>query len=180
MRKALKTPVPPTEIISREILVATHTRVLTALVGLLWLLASPAAAQLDIQDVTFVRGVDRVNGGAVDESAYAEVVVVGDGITDVGDGGLRQITRKLVCEFLGGLNPAKLRRPRPCQGADEILWRALAGLQKEGKVVLRIMLVVVRLQGEQRDRMAEILVFYGLHSLVERGVAAVDLRKRRS
>ena len=57
-----------------------------------------------------------------------------DGITDVGDGGLRKIARKLVSEFLGGLNPAELRRPRPCQGADEILWRALAGLRRRARL----------------------------------------------
>ena len=134
--------------------------------------------------VGFLKHGDMIGGKLRNRSGIATVNPVlkprCNSIADIGDGGLGQITRKLVCEFLGGLNPAKLCRPRPCQGADEILWRAFAGLQKEGKVILRIMLVVVRLQGEQRDRMAEILVFYGLHSLVERGVAAVDLRKRRS
>jgi hypothetical protein len=49
--------------------------------SLLWGASGAAHAQLNVQDVSFRRGVDRIDG--VDESAFGEVIVVGDGITSV-------------------------------------------------------------------------------------------------
>lgn len=42
-----------------------------------------ASAQIDVEGVSFIRSVDRIDNGAVDESAFAQVVVVGDDITSV-------------------------------------------------------------------------------------------------
>ena len=64
-------------------LVTHHFRAHLGLLVALCLLPFAALAELDVQDVSFVRGVDRVGGGTSDESAYAEVVVVGNGITSV-------------------------------------------------------------------------------------------------